>query len=74
MDSGTINPLSVDRRPWTMNRYTEKIDVLELLIQTLDDTLNQAIDHVQIIDNLLYVKKLNLKEYIKIKRVQDSIQ
>jgi len=48
------------------SRYTQQIDVLELLIQTLADTLNTAIDKTQEIENLLYVKqRLDLKQYVE---------
>lgn len=37
-------------------KLTQQIDVLELMINTYDENMNKAIDTLQVIENILYVK------------------
>jgi len=51
------------------NKFTQQIDVLELTINSYDENMNKAIDTLQVIENMLYIKnklkKYTIKEYLK---------
>jgi len=71
------NPLNVcvylSRMP--ENKLTQQIDVLELMINTYDENMNKAIDTIQVIENMLYIKnkteKYTLKEYVNLIKIKD---
>lgn len=48
------------------SRYTQQITVLEMLNDIIKEDTDKAIDQLQIIENLLYVKNRHtLKQYLE---------